>query len=197
MESLLVRVDGDVPDDRPDAVEDKVANTDGTDGDPIEDAQISDPDLTDSKEGLWALEKADLFNILCIPPLGRGDDVGKITRDTAARFCCIHRAMYVMDAPSDWLRLDQVAGGLDGLRTGNDENVAVYFPRIRAPDPRNENRLEEFAPCGAVAGIYARTDVQGGVWRAPAGQEAVVAGAQELAVKLTDFVAGLAQPGRP
>lgn len=97
MESLLVRVDGDVPDDRPDAVEDKVANTDGTDGDPIEDAQISDPDLTDSKEGLWALEKAHHFNILCIPPPGRGDDVGKITSDAAARFCCIHRAMYVMD----------------------------------------------------------------------------------------------------
>lgn len=95
-----------------------------------------------------------------------------------------------MDAPSDWTRLDHATHGLDGLRSGSDQNVAVYFPRIKALDPQNENRLEEFAPCGAVAGIYARTDLRSGVWRAPAGQEAVVVGAWELAVKLTDFEQG-------
>jgi phage tail sheath protein FI len=45
----------------------------------------------------------------------------------------------------------------------------------------SENRLNTFAPCGAVAGVIARTDATRGVWKAPAGQEATLAGVQELA----------------
>jgi uncharacterized protein len=190
-QSGLVRVAGDAPADRPETTVNQVSNADGTDGDPIEDDNISHVNLSGNKEGLWALEKADLFNILCIPPLTRDTDIGKATRDAAAAFCRARRAMYVMDAPSEWNDAGDAAGNLDDLRTGNDENVAVYFPRMKAPDAQNENRLEDFAPSGAVAGLYARTDVQRGVWKAPAGQDAVVAGAQELSVKLTDGEQGL------
>jgi len=35
-------------------------------------------------------------------------------------------------------------------------------------------------PSGAVAGVFARTDSQRGVWKAPAGTDAVVKGAQGL-----------------
>ena len=189
-QSGLVRVSGAVPSDRPEEIEDAAANPDGTDGDPIEDDNISHPNLSGSKEGLWALEKADLFNILCIPPLTRDTDITDQTRDAAAAYCRARRAVYVMDAPAEWNDAADAESSLDDLRTGNDENVAVYFPRIKAPDPQNENRLEEFAPSGAVAGLYARTDVQRGVWKAPAGQDAVVAGAQALSVKLTDLEQG-------
>jgi phage tail sheath protein FI len=41
-------------------------------------------------------------------------------------------------------------------------------------------------PCGAVAGIFARTDAQRGVWKAPAGQEAQIKGVPQLSVSLTD-----------
>jgi phage tail sheath protein FI len=53
-------------------------------------------------------------------------------------------------------------------------------------DPLQENHTEEFVPCGAVAGIYARTDAQRGVWKAPAGIEASLVGVRELSYRLTD-----------
>ena len=52
----------------------------------------------------------------------------------------------------------------------------VFFPRLQQPNPLHENQIEEFAPCGAVAGIFARTDTQRGVWKAPAGMDATLSG---------------------
>ena len=51
-----------------------------------------------------------------------------------------------------------------------------------------------FAPCGAVAGIFARTDAARGVWKAPAGLEATVSGVSGLTVKLTDGENGQLNP---
>jgi phage tail sheath protein FI len=65
-------------------------------------------------------------------------------------------------------------------------NAAVYFPRLRQPDPARADRVGTFAPCGAVAGVIARTDTARGVWQAPAGTEATLAGAPDLALALTD-----------
>lgn len=185
-DSKLVRVAEGVPDDRPDTVSRSQFTDDGSDGAAITDAELSDPNLAGTKGGLWALEKTDLFNILCVPPLTRETDIGKATRDAAAALAKDRRAIYVMDAPSTWDDAAEAVADLDSLRTGNDENVAVYFPRICVPDPQNENRLEPFAASGAVAGVYARTDAQRGVWKAPAGQDAVVTGVQQLSVSLTD-----------
>src|SRR5262249_32781894 len=45
------------------------------DGSDVEAAQIGDPGLRSTKQGLYALEKADLFNLLCIPPFAPDKDV--------------------------------------------------------------------------------------------------------------------------
>ena len=50
--------------------------------------------------------------------------------------------------------------------------------------------MATLAPCGAVAGVFARTDAQRGVWKAPAGLDAGVVGVAALAVKLTDGDSG-------
>jgi phage tail sheath protein FI len=65
-------------------------------------------------------------------------------------------------------------------------NAALFFPRLRQPNPQKDNQLEDFASCGAVAGIFSRTDVQRGVWKAPAGLEATLRGVPALSVPLTD-----------
>jgi hypothetical protein len=57
---------------------------------------------------------------------------------------------------------------------------------LRVPDPLQGNRLEEFVPCGVVAGIFARIDARRGVWKAPAGTEATLTGVRELVCKLND-----------
>jgi len=90
------------------------------------------------------------------------------------------------------------SAGVNALRAtiGNDDarNVAIYFPRLRLADPLNEGRLGSFAPCGAIAGIVARTDAQRGVWKAPAGIEASFSGVQEFTYSLTDGENGLLNP---
>ena len=54
--------------------------------------------------------------------------------------------------------------------------------------------MGDFAPCGAVAGVFARTDAQRGVWKAPAGLDATLTGVPELRVPLTDAEIGQLNP---
>ncbi|WP_375411394.1 phage tail sheath family protein [uncultured Bradyrhizobium sp.] len=171
------------------------------DGSAIADNDISLPSLAGTKHGLWALEKADLFNLLCIPPLTFDTDINAATRTAAALYCKQRRAMFLVDPLMAWNSVASVIGnsaatGLDGTDFGmaRSENAALFFPFIVSPDPLQENRLETFAPCGAVAGVMARTDASRGVWKAPAGLEATVAGASALAVKLTDGENGRLNP---
>jgi phage tail sheath protein FI len=139
-----------------------------------------------AKEGLYSLEKADLFNILCIPPyLAATDGVDDNVVTAAAAYCEIRRAMFLVDPPSNWIDKDTAKNQIDNLPT-NSKNSAIFFPRLRQPDPLRDNQKGNFAPSGAVAGIFARTDTQRGVWKAPAGLEATLVGVPELSVPLTD-----------
>lgn len=206
-ESTLVDVQGAVPADRPDATPiDATTNrpipveaSGGGNGNPIGDAQISADALADAREGIWALDKTDLFNLLCIPPLTRTDDVGTdTTLAAAARYCKTRRALLIVDPLSSWTTITAAEAGINALRTaiGTDlsTNVAAYFPRLKMADPLKENRTDTFVPCGAVAGVFARTDAQRGVWKAPAGIEASLVGVRELAYKMTDGENGRLNP---
>lgn len=172
--------------------------TGGSDGNDITDAQISDSSLQDDREGLYALDKADLFNLLCIPPLTRENDIGDTTLAAAAQYCKDKRAMLIADPPSGWNSITSAENGVNAIRdtvgTANSINVAVYFPRLKMADPLKENRTEEFVPCGAVAGIFARTDTQRGVWKAPAGIDASLASVREFSYKMNDGENGRLNP---
>jgi uncharacterized protein len=196
-ESLLVSQVGAPPSVRPDATMAPQPLAAGDDGDPITDTEISDPGLEAAKQGVYALEKADLFNLLVIPPLQFDTDVGPATHNAALAYARRRRAVYLVDAPDAWSTAGDPAAaaeaGLDALVTKLD-NGAIYFPRIMAPDPLQENRLQRFAPSGAVAGVIARTDANRGVWKTPAGIEATLIGVPQLAVKLNDAENGRLNP---
>jgi uncharacterized protein len=159
----------------------------------------SGTDLWNDAEPL--LSKVDLFTLLCIPPFrANGADVPPDVYDSAAAFCATRRAMLLVDAPSSWTTAD---AAVDGFLADPDEvggrgdvgrNAALFFPRLRQPNPLNGNSVEEFAPCGAVAGVFARTDAARGVWKAPAGLEASLVGVPELSVKLDDDGNGQLNP---
>ena len=106
--------------------------------------------------------------------------------------------MLLVDPPATWTTKDAAKG--DGSSTGvaalgtNSKNAAVFFPRLRQPNPLRDGQLESFAPCGAVAGVIARTDAQRGVWKAPAGLEASLVGVPQLSVPLTDAENGELNP---
>ena len=166
----------------------------GDDGLPLQDDNVVGN--RGDKTGLYALEKADLFNLLVIPPLMRDKDVDSDTWAKALAYCKERRAMLLVDPPKSWSRISDVlsnAVGVDQLLS-RDQNAAIYFPRVRMADPLRENRLEEFAPGGLMAGIMARTDVSRGVWKAPAGLDATLVGVRELTLKLTDPENGQLNP---
>jgi len=73
-------------------------------------------------------------------------------------------------------------------------NAAIFFPRLCEVDPLLNNRIGQFVPCGALAGIFARTDGQRGVWKAPAGLDASFVGVPQLSVPLNDPDNGLLNP---
>jgi phage tail sheath protein FI len=168
----------------------------GRDGGPLTQDQFTGPGTEATKSGLYALEKVDLFNLLCIPPISPDDDVEADLLDRAAQYCKKRRAMLLVDPPSYWtdkaIAKKEVT---DGPYPGIVSNyAALFFPRLKQPNPLRDNQVEEFVPCGAVAGVFARTDAQRGVWKAPAGQDAVLAGVPQLSVPLTDDENGELNP---
>ena len=78
-----------------------------------------------------------------------------------------------------------------GLTGAGMRNAALFFPRIRQPDPERGGRMATFAPCGAVAGVIARIDARQGVWKASAGTGAVLLGVAGLQADLSETDSGL------
>jgi len=153
-----------------------------------------------NKQGLYALQQADLFNILCIPPYRAPTDALDVDVNlvaAAAPYCEKRRAMLLVDAPKDWTSKDTAKTKFNDITNDNvgtrSRNAALYFPRLQEPNPLRDNQMETFAACGAVAGIYASTDTNRGVWKAPAGLAATL-GAPALSVVLTDAENGELNP---
>ncbi|HEY6155893.1 MAG TPA: phage tail sheath C-terminal domain-containing protein [Gemmatimonadales bacterium] len=161
-------------------------------------AYLGDPD---KKTGLQALVKADLFNLLCIPPDTDGGDTLPAVYQSAMQFCADHRAVLLVDSPAAWSANRDTAAqkAHDGLSDLNlsglaARNAAIYFPRVREPDPMRDSRVETLVPCGIVAGIMARTDTDRGVWKAPAGLDAAINGIIALDAELNDKENGMLNP---
>ncbi len=173
--SRLVRVRGPVP---PSALlpSAEAALTGGDDGAPLTDADLTDPALAAEHRGLWLLDGAPDVNLVCIPPLGPGRDVGRQTWDTAVEWARNRRAVVLVDPPAHWTSAEDAVAGVEAVVTRSPD-AALYAPRLLAPDPLRGGAIGEFAPGGAVAGVIARTDETRGVWKAPAGVEAGLRGA--------------------
>jgi phage tail sheath protein FI len=162
----------------------------GADGSAINDADLLG--IPANRTGVYALEDADLFNLLCLPPLTRDTDVSTATYSSVVTYCEQRRALLIVDPP-DWVDVQAATTNLNAFTSAvsRHRNAAFYFPRVRIPDPLKDNRVEDFVPCGVVAGVMARTDVERGVWKAPAGRDATLFGVRELTVKMTDGENGL------
>jgi len=165
------------------------------DGAPLTEGDFIGPGKEGADQGLYALEAADLFNLLVLPPYLGSGDVDATVVTAAHAYCTRRRAMLIVDAPAGWDTADQVARADIPATVGTiGRNAALYFPRLRQPNPLHGNRLETFAAAGAVAGVFARTDATRGVWKAPAGLDATLLGVPELAVSLSAAENGLLNP---
>jgi uncharacterized protein len=155
--------------------------------------------------GIFALDKVDLFNTLCIPdatrPASTSPTSSPLTQEQindlfgrAAEYCARRRAFLLIDPPSNVQDADTAATWKSLKLTVRHPNAAAYFPRLRLPDPLNKSQLRTFAPSGVVAGLFARIDASRGVWKAPAGVEATLSGVQALGYPVTDGENGVLNP---
>ena len=147
--------------------------------------QVVGPGFDRERRGLYALDEVDLVNLLCLPPFSFERDVDPDTWQKTLMYCKARRAMLLVDPPANWGTPEQALSGMEGLNL-RDENAALYFPRLKAADPLQGDALVDFAPSGAVAGVIARMDERHGVWKAPAGEQAVLLGIADLAYHLDD-----------
>lgn len=164
--------------------------TGGKDGKPVDPNAANAVQPTSGTGGVYLLDRIDLFNLLCVPGLTDATALGNLQQ-----FCRDRRAFLIADCKQDAKLDDFSASGPDGALTGDNAiNAAFYFPWVLVPDPLQENRPRELPPCGFVAGIYARTDTNRGVWKAPAGSEASLTGVLGVKTLLTNGENGVLNP---
>ncbi|MGH1377004.1 MAG: phage tail sheath family protein [Alphaproteobacteria bacterium] len=162
--------------------------------------------------GIYALDKVDVFNILCIPDATRAkasdasamdpdpDDASQPSVDynavytAAMAYCEKRRAFLIVDPPPTVTDTDKATDWVSGGLNVSGSNGAAYFPRLKMPDPLDDYKLRTFAPCGAIAGLYAKSDASRGVWSAPAGTDATLAGVNGLVYSLNDAENGALNP---
>jgi hypothetical protein len=149
---------------------------------------LSAADFTAVLQEDTPLDKLQVFNLMILPgiaPTNDSDGSAGVILAAAVAFCERKYAFLIMDPP--------VRDSADGTLPPNShkiadsvsefpasKNAALYFPYLLAPDPitGQKNNLitglpNEIPPAATVAGIYAATDVARGVWKAPAGFQAI------------------------
>lgn len=139
---------------------------------------FSPGDFADAFEPEKALDKIPLFNLLLTPGVW-DHGVTSAALAVAER----KRAFMIMDPPADAVAdttgapLPMIGAIMNdevpGRTIAKSQNGALYFPYLRTSDPSTGEPLL-VPPSGFVAGVIARQDTNRGVWKAPAGFEALV-----------------------
>ncbi len=166
--SSLVRVEKPYPSHRPEPTVRGGARRgsnyvdhaqDGTDG-----RELSDYDLVGSRRdcrGIFALDQVDQFDILYLPPPGKGIDLGPAAVLAAERYCRSRGAMLVVDPRAS---LDTPVAMVQEVRKQGyaSPNMVSYFPRMAL---RKDSDAQPRAVGGAIAGLLCKLDRNYGPWQ--------------------------------
>jgi phage tail sheath protein FI len=145
--------------------------------------------LPQMTKGLHALDAVDLINLLALP--GASDPA---IVSAAVNYCSQRRAFFIADSPSSAKTPTQMLAAIQSGALPRTNHGAVYYPWIKISDSLNGGKPRVTPPSGTIAGIIARMDSARGVWKTPAGTEAVLNEVQDLEYKLTDAENGLLNP---
>jgi hypothetical protein len=155
-----------------------------------------------------SLDKVPVLNLMVIPGV-----TDSLVISNAIAFCERRMAFLIVDPPIT-ASADGSKPALPGLVSNpliaddmatqvRSKNAALYFPYLLSSDPYTgaainivTNQPFEIPPAPTVAGIYAATDVARGVWKAPAGFQAVTNNTTGVTVRglMTDPRQGTLNP---
>ncbi|MET9019928.1 phage tail sheath subtilisin-like domain-containing protein [Actinopolymorpha sp. NPDC004070] len=169
--------------DRP-AVAAAAGLTGGDDGSAVTADAIVSPA---AGQGMNALEVLNFprFNLLCLP----GVTTANVDQVSAALAYCRDQNAFLLVDPAPSVTRDN-AVATAGLFAAEGAHGALYWPRLVTTGSGDGG----LPPCGAVAGVMARTDAARGIWKAPAGLTAGVAGAIGVTYPTSDPVSGALNP---
>jgi phage tail sheath protein FI len=151
--------------------------------------QTADPDnFRNPATGLEALGEIDDIAIVAMPDTVRfSDDAAAVDAVNALIEHCqrLRYRMAIIDPPKD-SSISQVREFRSKFDT---KYAALYYPWVRLvdptrrPDPGGPTPMLDLPPSGYVAGIYARSDIERGVHKAPANE--VVLGIDKFVTNVT------------
>jgi phage tail sheath protein FI len=153
---------------------------------------LGNPDAKPGKKrGLTAFNDIDEISIIYVPDAHEisNDDQRKALYDDILSHCeNLKDRFAIIDTKEnepniDTLKINSVAR--------NSKYGAIYYPWIKVLDPLTE-QMTFIPPGGHIAGIYARSDIERGVHKAPANE--VVKGASELKFNITKGEQGILNP---
>jgi phage tail sheath protein FI len=157
-------------------------------------AEISSTDFEGDaarRQGIGGLVAIDEVSIVCMPDavkLLNGDDV--MFRDAQGKMMAhcesLGDRMCILDTPPDMIPQEILEWRKDTARY-DSKMAALYWPWLEVIDPLSKRPIM-VPPSGHVAGVWARTDDQRGVHKAPANE--VVMGATSLGFQLTSVEQG-------
>jgi len=135
-----------------------------------------------------------IFNILCLPiTYTYPASEASVAITEALNYCERKRAFMIVDIPENVRTVADMQKWAKKYGNAMNYSGAVYYPRLVMPDPLQSYRPRNVGTSGTMAGVYARTDSRRGIWKAPAGSEAVLQGV-DLASKMTDDQNGQLNP---
>lgn len=161
-----------------------VAKTYTFSGGAYNNAGVTDVELVNALEALNPIE----VNMVAIP--GKTSDIihtGLLGYADGRGDC-----FAIVDLPKN---LDSIEDVMASRAKLSGDRGATYFPWGKIADPFSRNgALKLCPPSGHLMGLYARTDVDRGVYKAPAGEEAKIRGFVELAYTLQPSEVDLLNP---
>jgi hypothetical protein len=165
--SSLARVEKPYPSHRPEPTAPGTARQGSSYVDHVQDGadgrELSDYDLVGSRQdcrGIFALDQVDRFDILYLPPPGKGVDLGPAAVLAAERYCRSRGAVLVVDPPAG-LDAPEVMVREVRERGYASPNMVSYFPRMAL---RKESDARPRAVGGAIAGLLCKLDRLHGPW---------------------------------
>jgi uncharacterized protein len=162
------------------------------------------PDSEVFKKAVATLDVPDpFFNILVLSDAVRASASDPATPVHAnhmtiyqegARVCALKHAFLLIDPPPNVTTIEAAESWKSTKVTFQSSHAAAFFPGIRVDDPLEPGAIRSHPPSGAIAGVIARTDSGTGVWRAPAGTEAFLAGVYGPTLRMSDDEHGILNP---
>jgi hypothetical protein len=146
--------------------------SDGTVSNVTPDVYIGVDNGPGARTGIQALLEAPEVAIVTIPGV-----VAPEVQGALVAYCENQKSCFaVLDMPAELRKTNEL---LKFRNMFDTTYAAMYHPWIKAYDGLSK-RTEAFPPSGAIVGIYARTDVERGLQKAPANE--IVRGAMDLTV---------------